>query len=65
MPRKLSFELLKPGKFLIKAIQDSRRNRQWDTGEYMAKKQPESVFYFPAEIEVRANWDISESWSLP
>jgi len=61
----ISFELLKPGKFLIKAIQDSRQNRQWDTGEYMAKKQPESVFYFPAEIEVRANWDISESWSLP
>jgi hypothetical protein len=62
---KLSFELLKPGKFLIKAIQDSRPNRHWDTGEYMAKKQPESVFYYPAEIEVRANWDISESWSLP
>lgn len=61
----LKFELLKPGKFLIKAIQDSRTNRQWDTGEYKAKKQPESVFYFPAEIEVRANWDISESWSLP
>jgi len=61
----LSFELLTPGKFLVKAIQDTRPNQQWDTGEYMAKKQPESVFYFPAEIEVRANWDISESWSLP
>ncbi len=61
----LSFELLMPGKFLVKAIQDVRPNRHWDTGEYMAKKQPESVFYFPAEIEVRANWDISESWSLP
>jgi hypothetical protein len=61
----LSFNLLKPGKFIFKAIQDIRPNRKWDTGEYMAKKQPESIFYFPAEIEVRANWEISESWSLP
>ena len=61
----ISFELIKPGKYLVKAIQDFWPNRQWDTGEYLKKKQPESVFYFPAEIEVRANWDISESWSLP
>jgi len=61
----VNFELLKPGKYLVKAIQDFWPNRHWDTGEYLAKKQPENVFYFPAEIEVRANWDISESWSLP
>ena len=61
----ISFELIKPGKYLMKAIQDIHWNRQWDTGEYLEKKQPENVFYFPAEIEVRANWDISENWSLP
>jgi hypothetical protein len=61
----ISFELINAGKYLVKAIQDIRYNRHWDTGEYLEKKQPENVFYFPAEIEVRANWDISESWALP
>ena len=61
----ISFELINPGKYLVKAIQDFWPNRRWDTGEYLEKKQPENVFYFPAEIEVRANWDVSESWDLP
>lgn len=62
---KVAFEKLKPGKYRIKAISDKWKNNRWDTGDYLKKRQPENVFYFPAEIQVRANWDIEESWQLP
>ena len=61
----LKIENLKPGTYLIKAIQDKWINKRWDTGVYIDKKQPENVFYFPAEIQIRANWDVEESWILP
>ncbi|MFP4471443.1 MAG: hypothetical protein ACLFPE_12190, partial [Bacteroidales bacterium] len=61
----LTFEYLNPGFYVIKGIQDKWRNRKWDTGNYLKKRQPENVFYFPAEVQVRANWDIDESWTLP
>ncbi len=61
----LELDFLKPGMYLLKAIQDKWRNRSWDTGIYTEKRQPENVFYFPAEIQVRANWDIEETWALP
>lgn len=61
----LKIENLKPGTYIIKAIQDKWMNKRWDTGVYVDKKQPENVLYFPAEIQIRANWDVEESWSLP
>lgn len=64
-PQVLNFEYLAPGNYLIKAIQDKWQNKSWDTGIYVEKRQPEKVFYFPAEIQVRANWDIEEAWALP
>lgn len=61
---KLDFKNLLPGKYIIRFIDDKNINKQWDTGNYLQKKQAENVFYFPKIIEVRANWDIIESFSL-
>lgn len=61
---RLKFNYMTPVKFKIKAILDKNRNRQWDTGNYRQDIQPEEVFYFPKTLEIRANWDIEESWSL-
>lgn len=64
-PQTIRFEYLDPAVYLLKAIQDKWKNKRWDTGDYPEKRQPENVYYFPAEVQVRANWDIEESWSLP
>ncbi len=61
---KVKFEYLFPGKYRIKAILDRNRNGRWDTGNFSRKLQPEKVQYFQKIIEVRANWDIDESWNL-
>jgi hypothetical protein len=60
----LSFTNLQAGKYGLKAIQDTNRNGRWDTGDYLKGIQPERVFVFQKEIEVRANWDFEEDWEI-
>ena len=54
--KKISFNLLIPKKYKIRIIYDLNRNGIWDTGNYLDKRQPEHVEYFPEVQEVRANW---------
>jgi len=60
----VSFLRLKPGKYALKAIEDVNKNGKWDTGDYYLKKKPEPVFFFPTQIEIRSNWDLTENWKL-
>ena len=59
-----SFDLIKPGKYSFRLIEDLNENNQWDTGNYLKKIQPEPVYYFKGEIDVRANWDLNETFNL-
>ncbi|MCK9291801.1 MAG: Ig-like domain-containing protein [Bacteroidales bacterium] len=61
---KISWELLPPGKYRVKAIHDKNANKVWDTGNLIQRLQPEKIGYFEKEIEIRANWDLEESWEL-
>lgn len=60
----ISWDLLKPGKYIIKAFADLNHNRVWDTGDYLERRQPEPVVFFPGAIEVRAGWSFEEDWSV-
>jgi len=59
-----SFELVKPGKYIFRMIRDNNRNKEWDTGNYLKKIQPEEVYYSNFELEIRANWDFNETLNL-
>jgi hypothetical protein len=58
------FTNLKPGKYLFRIIFDTNSNGKWDTGNYLEKKQPEKVTYFPEVIELRANWEKNQTFIL-
>jgi uncharacterized protein (DUF2141 family) len=60
----LDYPLLKPGSYKLKIIYDTNGNNKWDTGSYMDKRQPESVGYYPGNINVRSNWDLDLEWKL-
>ncbi|MDO9261208.1 MAG: Ig-like domain-containing protein [Flavobacteriaceae bacterium] len=60
----VDFNNLPPTKYLIRFIEDQNNNKKWDPGNYNKKIQPENIRYFPNVIEVRANWDIKEIFSL-
>jgi len=65
---KIDFKLLEPREYIIRLIYDDNKNREWDTGDYLKKLQPEEVIYKMDEknqdnikkIDVRAIWDFSE-----
>jgi hypothetical protein len=61
---RVSFDYLLPAKYKLKVILDNNLNRQWDSGDYFRKVQPEKVICFPRILDLRANWDIEETWKL-
>ena len=58
----ITYEYLDPGKYLVKIIFDKNKNGRWDTGDYFKKTEPENVTYFNKLLNIRANWEIEESW---
>lgn len=61
---KIVWEHLPPGKYVVKAIGDLNRNGKWDSGNFLAKRQPEPVVYLGESIEIRGAWSFEEDWIL-
>jgi hypothetical protein len=60
----IDFTFLDPSKFTLRVIYDTDANREWDSGNFLEKRQAEEVIYFPKEIDVRANWDVDQGFDL-
>ncbi len=60
----LTFDYLEPGTYLIRVIFDKNSNGKWDSGNFLKGIQPEVVRYFPETIDVRANWEIKQTFIL-
>ena len=43
---------------------DSNKNGVWDTGLYADKLQPEMVYYYPAPIELKAYFEVTQDWNI-
>ncbi len=61
---RIVWELLPPGKYKIRFTADANGNQKWDTGHYLNKQQPEEVLYYPTELDLRANWDLNETFNV-
>ena len=59
-----TFFYLNPGTYYARAFVDRNGNNLWDTGDYDADQQPEDVYYYPEEFEVKAKWDVTKQWNL-
>ena len=60
----LNFNLIEPTVYTLRAIYDTNKNKEWDSGNYLEKRQAEEVIYFSEEIPVRANWDVNLAFDL-
>jgi hypothetical protein len=60
----LIYNYITPQKLVFKAIHDSNSNGKWDAGEYKRKRQPERVYYNSKPLEIRANWELEEDWTI-
>lgn len=61
----VDFNAMDPAVYTLRIIYDDNKNGEWDSGNYLLKRQPEEVIYFPKELEIRANWDVDQPFTLP
>jgi len=60
----VDFMFLEPAKYTLRVIYDTNGNKEWDSGNFLERRQPEEVIYFPKEIDVRGNWDVDQPFDL-
>lgn len=63
-PQAFEFNNLNPGNYVARVIFDENSNGKLDTGNYLEKRQPEEISYYPGTIEIRANWEKEETFIL-
>ncbi len=62
---KLFIEGAKPGNYQLKYISDENGDKTWTPGNYWKKLQPEMIYWYNQNINLRANWDLEVEWILP
>ncbi|MGC1515779.1 MAG: Ig-like domain-containing protein [Maribacter sp.] len=63
-PQSYTFDNMNPGTYMARVIFDTNENGVWDTGNYLNNVQPEKIAYYPVPIELRANWEKIETFTL-
>ncbi len=60
----LNYKYLSPGLYRIKVIIDKNDNKQWDTGNWKKRLQPEKIINYPEEIEIREDWEVEVEMNM-
>lgn len=60
----IKYSGLVPGKYFLQLIEDKNENGYWDSGNYWSHLQPERIFNYLQEINIRANWDLDITMSI-
>lgn len=58
--KSFQFRDVEPGSYRIRVLLDENNNGQWERGSATFDREPERVYIYPEQIEVRANWDIED-----
>ena len=61
---KADFYFLQPQTYYMRTFFDRNGNGEWDTGDYDTRQQPEEVFYYHSPMQLRAQWDVNQTWNL-
>ena len=60
----LEFSFLLPGNYNIRMVADANKNGFWDPGNYTFKTQAENMYYYPDQVNLKANWDYEVDWDF-
>jgi uncharacterized protein (DUF2141 family) len=58
------FDYIVPGKYYVRIVYDDNDNGKWDSGNFLERRSPEKILYYPSKIEVNANWSLNETFIL-
>ena len=51
-----------PGDYTLQLIQDKDNNQYWSTGDIFKLIQPEKIFHYEGNINIKKNWTTSIKW---
>ena len=60
----MEFPYLDKGFYRARVIYDLNGDGKWTTGDFNTHRQPEPVSYYPSEIEIKENWEITQDWDI-
>lgn len=58
------FTNIAAGKYYARLVEDSNDNGKFDSGWLPEHRQPEMVYYFSTQLELRENWQFSQTWNI-
>lgn len=58
------FDLLDKGRYRLRVIYDLNGDGKWTTGDFMKKRQPEPVSFYPREIDLGENFWADNTWDI-
>ena len=56
------FGHLAPTTYYLRLYLDLNADQRWTSGDWIAHRQPEPIYYFPSKLKLRANWDFEENF---
>lgn len=59
-----SYLFMAPGAYKLRVIYDQNGDGKWNTGNYLEKKKPETIIYYPGAVTIRSNWDLELDWKV-
>ena len=63
-PGRAVFRFVENGNYRLKVIYDTDGNGAWTPGNFAKHLQPEKVSYYPDELDIKSNWDVSQDWDI-
>ncbi len=58
------FKHLAPGKYFARIFEDFNGDGKFTTGDYDSIRQPDLAYYYPKAINIKKNWEKTETWSV-
>ncbi len=55
---------LPAGRYNIRVVFDDNANNRWDPGSYLKHQQPERTFEPAQPVEIRANWEVNQTYNI-
>lgn len=60
---KADFYFVKPGTYYLYMFYDRDGDGRWTTGDFSASRQGEEAFFYPGALELRAGWEVTQTWN--
>lgn len=60
----IDFRHITPSTYILRVVFDTNGNKKYDSGNYLQKRSPERVSYYPEILDVRAGWDLIQEFIL-